>query len=63
MDRALFREGQMVRLHDVRRSRAEGDPTWTLSWQPTSVGIVIPGDDAIDFGGVKDICAGMGGIT
>ena len=33
------------------------------SWQPNSVGIVIPTDEHLVFEGVKDICAGMGGIT
>ena len=57
-----FQEGQLVTLYDVRRSQINSDP-WTLSWETVSKYVIIPEEREGDFLGVKDICAGLGGIT
>eukprot|EP00435_Cladocopium_sp_Y103_P070672 s642_g35.t1 len=58
-----FTEGQKVTLYDARRTWFESDQVWHLSCQPNSIGIVIPDKASSGIGGIKDICAGMGGIT
>ena len=58
-----FTEGDLVTLYDVRRAQAGHGEPWMLDWEETSKGVVIPCEDSMDFRGIKDICAGMGGIT
>ena len=58
-----FQEGQLVTVYDVRRSQVCSDLSWTLTFEDVSKSVIIPEERNGDFLGVKDICAGMGGIT
>ena len=58
-----FENDQVVCLYDVKTQYVEDDNQWQLQWQPSSKGVIIPEDSEKMFLGVKDICAGIGGIA
>ena len=58
-----FDEGQKVALYDVKKTFDATCSMWTLSFQDSTVAIPIPDDKDIQALEIKDLCAGMGGIT
>ena len=58
-----FEEGQKVALYDVKTTFDATNSTWVLSSKDTSILVPIPDEGNVQVLGVKDLCAGMGGIT
>ena len=56
-----FEEGQTMMLYNVKKSFTALNASWTLWVQPESMAVNIP--EETDVLGVKDVCAGMGGLT
>ena len=58
-----FEMGQTVMLYEMKTSHDVKMALWTLTWQSSSVAVPIPAESDKNLMGVKDICAGMGGIS
>eukprot|EP00435_Cladocopium_sp_Y103_P044483 s1330_g12.t1 len=56
-----FANGTKVMIYDINKTREKDTELFSLQWHASTIGIVIP--KTFYPTGIKEVCAGMGGIT
>ena len=58
-----FEPERLIAIYDVKKTYQEDTETWHFQWKSSSVAIYIPDEPEKIPCGIKEVCAGMGGIA